>query len=52
MNEHPHQELHRRALERAKAMTLEERLEVLKRAGILGEDGHLAERYRSSASDT
>ena len=39
-------DLHKRALERFDAMSQAEREELLKRAGILDENGELAERYR------
>jgi hypothetical protein len=44
-------DLHERALERFDAMSQEEREELLKRAGILDENGDLAERYRPPKGD-
>ena len=51
MSQHPHEEIHRRALERIQAMSSDEFVELLKRAGILGADGHLAERYRRADAE-
>jgi hypothetical protein len=39
-------DLHERALKRFDAMSQAEREELLKRAGILDDNGELAERYR------
>lgn len=46
MERHRDEKLHEQALERFKEMTPEERAQLLKRAGILDAEGHLAERYR------
>lgn len=46
MERHPNDELHERALRRFQAMSQKEREELLKRAGILDDNGELAERYR------
>jgi hypothetical protein len=51
MSQHPHAEIHRRARERIQAMSPDELVELLKRAGILGADGHVAERYRGRGAD-
>jgi hypothetical protein len=48
MDQHAQQALHERALNRVTKMKPEERLELLKRAGILGADGRLAARYRKN----
>jgi hypothetical protein len=46
MERHPEDELHERALRRFQAMSQDEREQLLKRAGILDENGDLADRYR------
>ena len=48
MTKTPHDEIHERARKRIKAMTPEERIALLRRAGILDDDGHLAARYRAA----
>lgn len=46
MERHPADALHERALKRFDAMNQQEREALLKRAGILDENGELSERYR------
>lgn len=43
----PYAEAHRRAMDRHARMTREERMDLLHRAGILDENGQLAERYKA-----
>ncbi len=51
MERHFEDELHERALKRFDTMSQEEREELLKRAGILDENGELAERYRPPSAN-
>jgi len=53
MNDHrKHEEVLQRGLERIRAKTPAQRRAFLEQIGILDQDGHLAERYRSKVEAT
>lgn len=49
--EHPYEKEHQHVMRALEAMTPEEHLGLLERAGIIGPDGWLSERYCPSVPD-